>query len=241
MLLSRRRFLQVSAGALGLSAAGPLTLSVPAGDGPYPWGLDVSKWQGVINWQAVANAGVAFCFMKATEGTGFVDSQFARNWPSAAQRRIYRGAYHFARPTASPSVTQSAINNANHHLNVARPGQYDLRSVLDIEVSGGLSPANLRTWIQAFVTRVNQRTGRTPIIYTSPGFWRYTVGNPGTNYGCPLWIAHWRLGQWPDVPPAWNRWDFWQYSSSGACPGVSGRVDVNLFNGNYSGLWRFGY
>src|SRR5262245_37145106 len=108
MLLSRRRFLQAGIGAVGAAAAvGPLALPARSMDGiRYMWGLDISHWQGAPNWNAMTDAGLQFCIVKATEGTGYRDPQFARNWSEMRRRWTVRGAYHFARPNLN-AVTQA--------------------------------------------------------------------------------------------------------------------------------------
>jgi GH25 family lysozyme M1 (1,4-beta-N-acetylmuramidase) len=246
-MISRRRFVQAGAGALGLGAvAGPIAQRTRGGDW-MPWGIDVSHWQGTINWNMVADAGVAFVFMKATEGTTFRDGQFTRNWSEARRVGLFRGAYHFAQPGRSPTIAQSAINQANYFINNVNPGYWDLWCVLDFETTNGLARAELRTWIQAFVNRVKQRmSGYPPIIYTSPNMWINILGNP-PNMGCPLWLAHWTTG-YPTVPGAWSdwHWTFWQFSNGtvpviGRVPGISGPVDQDTFLGTYWDLANFVY
>src|SRR5262245_8879548 len=144
MLLSRRRFLQAGASVLGAAAAaGPLASTARAGDMAFPWGLDISHWQGAVNWNAMADAGLQFCIVKATEGTGYRGPQFTRNWSEMRRRWTVRGAYHFARPNLN------AVTQANFFHSVVRPGDYDLQLCLDLEDTGGLTPANLWAWVQA--------------------------------------------------------------------------------------------
>src|SRR5262249_32662331 len=92
MPLSRRAFLATAAGGLASSAAAP---------GPttsYPRGIDISHWQGTINWTGAKNSGLTFAFCKATEGTTYKDPSFAANWPAMKAVGLIRGAYHFGRP-----------------------------------------------------------------------------------------------------------------------------------------------
>jgi GH25 family lysozyme M1 (1,4-beta-N-acetylmuramidase) len=78
-------------------------------------------------------------------------------------------------------------------------------------------------------------SGAPGIIYTGYYFWRDSVGNPTNNLNCPLWIANWGAS-WPLVPPAWDTWSFWQWTSSGHIDGVSGNCDFDYFNGGYDRL-----
>ena len=236
MLLNRRGFmLKAGAGALGAAAvAGPLANRAPAGDFMYPWGLDISHWQGTVNWAAMTGAGLQFCIVKATEGTGYRDPQFSRNWSMMRTYWCFRGAYHFARPNLN-AVTQARFFHSTVN---PRPGDFQL--VLDLEVTGGLGPAALWSWTQAFNAEIRRLTGRSCIVYTSPSFWTSRVGNPTSNLGMPLWIAHWGVGR-PTVPRAWSTWSFWQWTSSGAWPGTTGRIDMDTFNGTYRQMWGLTY
>lgn len=237
MLLTRRKFVRTVTGAAGLAAAGVLVPEAAAQSGFMP-GIDVSHWQGSIDWAAVEDAGIRFAFTKATEGTGFVDSRLARNLSEMERFGIVRGAYHFAHPNIS------AVNQARHFVNTVRDANGGtvsgcLQLALDLEVTDGRSPATIWSWTQAFIAEIRRLTGRPGIIYTSPSFWVSRVGNPTSNLNCPLWIAHWGASS-PTVPRAWSSvgWAFWQYTSTGSVPGISGNVDRNWFRdgGSYPNI-----
>ena len=197
-------------------------------------GIDVSHWQGSINWSKVKASGKQFAFMKATESTTYTDTAFATNWAGAASVGIYRGAYHFARPSTAAG---SAVKQADYF--VSRVGSFQgagiLPPVLDLEATGGLGVTALRTWTQAWLTRVEQLTGRVPILYFSPSFWETNLGNSKAFTRYPLWIAHYTTGS-PRVPGGWPTWTFWQRTSSGSVSGISGNVDMNNFNGTTAQL-----
>jgi lysozyme len=194
-------------------------------------GIDVSHWQGTVNWTSVRNSGVVFAFAKATEGTTFTDPQFARNWSELKRVGLVRGAYHFGHPNVS------AVSQASHFISVVRPRTGDLQLVLDIESADGRTPAQVWSWVQSFIAEVQRRTGRPGIIYTGYYFWRDQVGNPSSNLNCPLWIARYGASA-PLVPRAWSTWTFWQYSSTGSVLGVSGNCDLDYFNGSMTQLLR---
>jgi GH25 family lysozyme M1 (1,4-beta-N-acetylmuramidase) len=195
-------------------------------------GIDVSHWQGSINWPKVKAAGMQFAFMKATESTTYTDTAFATNWAGAASVGMYRGAYHFARPKVGTGAAQADYF-------VSRVGSFQgagtLPPVLDLEATGGLGVTALRTWTQAWLTRVEQVTGRIPIIYVSPAFWESYLGNSTAFTRYPLWIAHYGVSA-PRVPGGWPTWTFWQRTSSGSVSGISGNVDMNSFNGTSAQL-----
>ncbi len=237
MRLTRRKFLRTLTGAAGLAAAGALVPEAAAQTGSLP-GIDVSHWQGTINWTSVKNAGIRFAFTKATEGTTYVDPQLGRNLSEMKRLGIVRGAYHFAHPNVS------AVTQAQHfvtNVRTANGGSVSgcLQLALDLEVTDGQGPATVWSWTQAFIAEVQRLTGRPGIIYTSPSFWINQVGNPASNLNCPLWIANWNVSS-PTVPRAWSGvgWAFWQYTSTGSVPGISGNVDRDWLRngGSYPNL-----
>jgi GH25 family lysozyme M1 (1,4-beta-N-acetylmuramidase) len=198
----------------------------------YADGVDVSHWQGSISWSTVKAGGVQFAFMKATESTTYTDTRLAANWAGAKSAGLYRGAYHFARPS-----TGSAAAQARYF--VSKVGSFTepgvLPPVLDLEASGGLSPSALRSWTQTWLDTVEQLTGRVPVIYVSPSFWEYYLANSTAFTRYPLWIAHYGVSS-PRVPGGWSRWTFWQRTSTGSVAGIAGNVDVNRFSGTTAEL-----
>lgn len=196
----------------------------------YPKGIDVSHWQGTINWTSAAGSGLSFAFCKATESTNYVDPTFASHWPAMKQVGLVRGAYHFGRPGADP-VAQAAL-----FVNTVKPKEGDLQLVLDLEATDGKTPAQVWAWTQSFCAEIQRRTHRPAMIYTGYYFWRDNVGNPTNNLNCPLWIARWNVSSPLPVPAAWSTWSFWQYSSTGSTPGINGNVDQDYFNGSMTQL-----
>lgn len=217
---SRRQFLKAAGGLAGV--AGLTTSSQASPPSSFALqGVDVSRWQGAITWASVRANGIRFAFCKATEGTSHTDPWFATNWAGLRTAGIIRGAYHFGRPAQDPVVQANRL--------CAVVGAGDLRPVLDIEATDSLTPTQVRDWIAAFVGQVVTRLGLPPIIYTGYFFWRDQAGN-GPSLGCPLWLANWTNDS--DnliIPAAWTNWTFWQFSSTGSVPGVTGNVDRNVF------------
>jgi GH25 family lysozyme M1 (1,4-beta-N-acetylmuramidase) len=197
-------------------------------------GIDVSHWQNTINWPAVSAAGKKFTYIKASESTDFVDPLYATNRAQAQAAGLYVGAYHFAQPSTEVG---DAAAEADHYVDTATPASGDLLPVLDLERSGGLGQTALTAWVRSYLDRIYQRTGVRAVIYCSPSFWKNYLGDTtwfATNGYQILWIAHWTTASQPTVPGgAWggNGWTFWQYTSDGSVPGISGRVDLNRYNG----------
>src|SRR4051794_3530461 len=197
-----------------------------AGATTFPAGIDVSGHQGIINWTGVAQAEIAFAFAKASEGTSFVDPQFANNWARMKQANILRGAYHFFRPSLDP------VQQANHFISqVEQLNPGDLQPMIDIEVTDGVGPAHLVDGVQQWIDRVKSVLNRDPIIYTGPSFWQTATSN-STQFSkkYPLWIAHYTNAPQPKVPGGWPVWTFWQFTDAGSVQGVSGKVDRDRFN-----------
>jgi GH25 family lysozyme M1 (1,4-beta-N-acetylmuramidase) len=206
--------------------------TVAAGSIAVADGIDVSHWQGTIRWSQVKSDGISFAFMKATEGTTYPDPTLKTNWAGAQAVGIYRGAYHFARPSTGTAAAQARYF-------VSKVGSFSgagvLPPVLDLEASGGLGVSALRTWTSTFLTTVESLTGRTPIVYVSPAFWEHYLGNSTAFTRYPLWIAHYGVTA-PRVPGGWGRYTFWQRTSSGQVDGIAGDVDMNRFNGSSADL-----
>ncbi|MDO0924743.1 GH25 family lysozyme [Streptomyces sp. TG1A-8] len=201
-----------------------------------PAGIDVSHYQGAINWSAVRGAGIEFAWVKATEGTSYKDPNFSANYLNAYNAGVIRGAYHFARPDLSSGATQAAFFAGNGGAwsrdNLTLPG------VLDIEGSCyGKSAASMQSWILDFYNTYKARTGRDVVIYTSPSWWNSCTGGwSGMSSRSPLWVAHWTTASSPNIPSGFPYWTVWQYSSTGSVSGVSGNVDRDRFSGDRSRL-----
>ncbi|MGI8616010.1 MAG: GH25 family lysozyme [Actinomycetota bacterium] len=207
--------------------------AVPAVAGPRVPGIDVSKYQGRIEWPAVASSPVRFAILRATLGNRYRDERYAQNLAGATANGLVVGAYHFAKPTLG---LRDARGEADHFLRVARVGEGDVLPVLDIEETGGLSPEQLRVWAQAWLHRVHSRTGVRAMIYSGNYFWRGFMRNTSWfgQRGHPLWIAHWNVGA-PDIPgDRWanNGYTVWQWSATGSIPGIKGPVDRDWVNGD---------
>jgi len=225
-----------------------LTLSGGLASAEFVDGIDVSHWQGTIDWTAVKNSGVDFAFMKATQGNNYVDPTFQANIQNATAAGVLVGPYHFCDVDTDIDNPLDPVNEANHFLSQIEP-YYDtglyLPPVADVE---GLPEfptyaegrAFISNWVQVFSDTINDSLGVRPIIYTSKS-------GANTYYTSPvassheLWVAWWKgTGTSnPPVPsdtPLWNPWQFWQYSNQGSVPGIGGHVDLDVFDGTLTQL-----
>lgn len=197
-------------------------------------GIDVSHWQGTIDWNAVSGAGVRFVFAKATEGQTFDDPNYSSYKVNAEAERISFTAYHFARPD---SGTNDAVLEADHFFDVANLVSGNLIPALDLEDSGGLSTTALTNWVFDWLAEVEVQLGVKPMIYTSPSFWEGEMGDTqafaDAGYSL-LWIANWDVPR-PKVPGNnWGGfgWTFWQRTDCMSIPGINGCVDGDVYHGS---------
>ena len=203
-------------------------------DGAMLDGIDVSKWQGYVDWNAVAASGIDFAFIRVSDGLNFQDAYFQSNWSEAKANGVVRGAYQFFRSDEDPVAQAQYLLD---EMGPLEPG--DLPPVCDVETSDGQSPATIVDRVQTWLDVVEGALGVKPLIYTSPGVWGSIV-NSGAFSDYPLWVAHWGASC-PSMPTGWTDWVVWQTSDSGSVPGVSGGVDTNLFNGDMEALLDFAY
>ncbi|MFI7425697.1 GH25 family lysozyme [Micromonospora sp. NPDC049836] len=238
--LSVRRLLATGLTVAATAAAALVATAGPAAAATTP-GIDVSHYQGSINWTSVKNAGIQFAYIKATEGTSYKDSAFNTNYVNAYNAGVIRGAYHFARPNISGGAAQADYLASNGGAWSA--DSRTLPAALDLEAnpySGGYcygkTTSGMRTWISDFLSRYKARTSRYAVIYTTTSWWNQCTGSwtaPWANH--PLWVARWSssVGTLPAGAPFWS---FWQYTSSGSVSGISGNVDRNYWNGDRTRL-----
>ncbi|WP_245796608.1 GH25 family lysozyme [Actinacidiphila alni] len=219
------RTLQLGAGS---DAVTPNATTLP--------GVDVSHYQGTINWGSVHAAGIQFAYIKATEGTTYKDPQFNANYLNAYNNKVIRGAYHFARPDVSTGAAQATYfathGGAWSADNLTLPGMLDLEGGCY-----GKSAASMQSWILDFYNTYKARTGRDMVIYTSASWWNSCTGGwGGMSARSPLFVAHWTTAASPNIPSGFPYWTLWQYTDSGSVSGISGAVDRDRFNGTQARL-----
>lgn len=228
----------IVAGVLVAGGAPPAhAVPPPAG---YPIiGLDVSAFQGTVDWASVAARGALFAYARASEQANIPDNTFNANYQGAKANGLFAGAYHRARPDASSGRAQADyfIDRAQY----TRDGR-SLPPMLDIEWPRStwtglndcynMTPAQLVAWIRDFTNQVEARTGQLATIYTNPNWWNPCTGNDTTFGSHPLYNSGY-LPSPPPPPAGWARWTFWQYDDEGIFPGGQ-----DVFDGDYAGLQR---
>ena len=214
------------------------TLCAPAGAATYAKGIDVSHYNGAIDWTQVATASYRFVYAKATEGSTLIDPTYSINRAGGKSFGLRVGAYHFARPAGSsdPARIANATAQADFFLMVVQPQPGELPPALDLETKNGLSQTALQTWTNAWLDEIAARTGVSAVVYSSPNFWKTALGDTQSvaGDGHRLWVAHWTTNAAPLVPGTnWGGlgWTFWQWSDCSKVPGFAHCVDGDRFNG----------
>jgi len=211
-------------------------------------GIDVSRYQGTIDWPAVAGAGYKFAIIRCSVGNYYIDPTFETNWDGAKAAGLQVGAYHVVRADNSvdsqllklrgildgndpklivldaevtpAGMTQQDIERAHYWMG---------RRVREHFFSGSLKP---RTWFYSAVWWWNPKIGLQDWVKEDLlGWWMAAYG---ANNGQPAWIE-------PPasvIPLGWPRWDCWQYTSRGVVPGIVDNVDLNLMKDEvFAELW----
>ena len=195
-------------------------------------GIDVSHYQGDIDWELLRNQGsidncpIRFVMIKATEGVTKVDSKFKDNFYKAREYGFTRGAYHFY------STQSSATDQARFFIKTVHLEKGDLPPVLDVEKKPGnqsneIFRKNVLQWLQI----VERHYGVKPILYTYYNFKTEYLNDPAFDQ-YPYWIAHYYV----DSVEYKGQWKFWQHTDAGSLPGIKGPVDLNIYNGSFYDL-----
>ena len=199
-------------------------------------GVDVSEFQGSINWTSVHNSGRDFAITRVSDGTGHLDPTFKANWAGIKAAGMVRGVYQFIEGTESGTAQADLLLQQVGTLEAG-----DLPPMADVEVLDGASGSELVSTVAAWVAEIKAKTGRTPMIYTAPGFWN-GLPNTGQFASEVLVVANWQVSC-PDTPTPWTSWKFWQYDDGQTTPdvpGISGAVDKDKFNGSLAQLQAIG-
>lgn len=198
--------------------------------GETVFGIDVSYYQGVIDWNAVAAAGVKFAIVRVSHSLQFEDPQFEANLAGARAAGIHTGVYQYFEPDEDPVAQADLVLNK---LGPLMPG--DLPPMIDVESTAGQSPATITNAIHAWIDRVESTLGVKPIIYSGYYFWNDNVGS--SDFGeYPLMLPWYGVDCPGGVPVGWDMWTIHQYCDCGNVAGISGNVDVDRFNGSLADL-----
>ena len=231
-----RRFLLAALALTALIVAAPwfYQYSELAALGYAVKGVDVSHFQGEVDWFALRKSGVWFAYIKASEGATSRDPRFAENWKRSHDAGIARGAYHFF------SLCKSGAEQAANFIAAIPVGGASLPHALDVEQMGpcanGRRDAVPLAEIVSFLDAAEKHFGRRPLIYTTQEFYEAyfrdsrSVERLAKEY---FWLRslHWA--------PSYGSWILWQYHNRGRRGGIDGPVDLNAFNGSIEEFQKF--
>jgi len=197
-------------------------------------GVDVSHYQGEIDWKALSKSGVHFAYIKATEGANMRDRRFADNWRLSREAGVRRGAYHFF------SLCKSGAEQAANFIAALSGDLGSLPHAIDAEhmepCRNGTGVADPLAEIVAYLDAVERNFGKRPLIYTTREFYEAHFRDgwaPERLRKERFWLRN--LHRAPDYGP----WMVWQYHNRGRRDGIGGPVDLNAFNGSAKEFEKF--
>ncbi len=186
-------------------------------------GIDVSHWEGEINFRRVKEAGIRLVYIKATQGMTEVDPDFERNYREADRERLRIGFYHYV---TARDVEEAKAEAVFFSERIRGKNQY-ARPAMDFEEFGELSRREIREISLEFLRELEQRIGVRPVIYSDASN-AATVFDDDRLREYPLWIAQYGVER-PDMENPWRRWSGWQYTDAGRVDGIAGDVDRDYF------------
>lgn len=186
-------------------------------------GIDVSHWQGRINFERVRDDGIRIVYIKATQGTDYVDPDFERNYRDADKAGLAIGFYHFV----TARNENEAREEARFFASRIRNKKQHARAAMDFEVFGDLSIAEVRAISEEFLVTLEEELHHIPALYSD-------ASNASDRFAddrfrrYPLWIADYGVSR-PDMENPWRRWSGWQYTDRGRVRGITGTTDRDYF------------
>lgn len=199
-------------------------------------GIDVSHYQGVIDWKEIEAQQIDFAYIKATEGTFSVDENFEENWREARETSMYVGAYHFF------SFDSDGKSQGEHYIQTVGDLQGCLYPVIDVEYYGDKeknppSMKEVKKQLEVMLEMLEREYGKKPVIYTTYKVYHKYIGEYFNDY--PLWI---RNVYYPPLFGGQGEWVFWQYSDTDSMSGYLGEeksIDRDVFRGSEKELRKY--
>ena len=185
-------------------------------------GIDVSEWQGGIDFAAVRDAGIDVVYIRAGEGSDYTDAYFEAHYQGALAAGLKIGFYHYV----TAADTDQARRQAEFFYSLIRDKTVNCYPAMDFESFPGLDTEEINAIGAAYMERLQELLGYTPAIYTDTSNIAQVWDASFSIY--PLWVAQYDAGQ-PDTTGSWATWDGFQYADNGTVPGISGYVDLDYF------------
>lgn len=207
--------------SLLLAAPAPV-FALPPASGNQREGIDVSQWQGNIDFNQVAASGIQVVYIRSSLGSSYVDPYFEQNYQNAKAAGLQVGFYHY--------VTARTISQAQYQaqffVHVIQGKEFDCRLAMDFEDLAGLSTSEANQIGLAFIQAVEENSGKGAVVYSDSSNASSVFSGALSAY--PLWVAEYGVSS-PSSAVNWPSWAGWQYSDSGQVSGISGNVDRDLF------------
>lgn len=200
-------------------------LAFPPSDSQIYEGIDVSEWQGRIDFSQVASSGIQVVYIRASEGTNYVDPYFMENYRGAKANRLRTGFYHFLTATN----VREAEQEARFFVSNIKGLEPDCKLAMDFEVFDGISTEEVNNIALTFLRTVENLSGKECVIY-SDAYNAREVFSRSLAEEYPIWVADYFVNE-PENNGKWNTWVGFQYSDRGRINGISGSVDRDKFTG----------
>ena len=194
----------------------------PSNDRLYD-GIDVSEWQGEIDFEEVARSGVEVVYIRASEGTGYVDPYFRENYEKAKENGLRTGFYHFLTAT----TVEEAEREAEFFVSNIKGLEPDCRLAMDFEVFDGLGVDEINDISREFLETVEKLSGKECVIYSDASNAR-TIFSKELADKYPIWVADYFVEE-PADNGKWETWVGFQYTDRGQINGIDGNVDRDYF------------
>lgn len=186
-------------------------------------GIDVSAWQGEINFNKVKASGIEAVYIRSSSGNSYVDEYFKRNYDLAKENGLKVGFYHYV----TAMNTSEAIEQANFFVSVINGLKPDLMLAMDFESFGKLTNYEINEISKVFLDTVKKETSKDVVIYSDAYNAKYTFSEElAQNY--PIWVADYYVDS-PKSNGKWNTWVGFQYSDVGKVPGIYSNVDLDKY------------
>ena len=185
-------------------------------------GIDVSEWQGNINFARVKEAGIEMVYIRAGQGFSYEDAQFERNYEEAKRNGLKIGVYHYM---TARSVEDAKLQ-AQFFVSLISGKQIDCKLAMDFESFGSLNKSQINEIAVVYMKEVKRLSGKDVVVYSNTYDAKYVFNSEVANE--PLWVAQYGVSE-PQDNGNWKNWVGYQYSSTGRISGISGNVDLDEF------------
>ncbi|MFI3326978.1 MAG: GH25 family lysozyme [Clostridia bacterium] len=189
-------------------------------------GIDVSDYQGTIDFSEVKDSGVKVVIIRVASGSDYEDSKWESNYESATDEGLYIGFYQYVTATS----VDEAVTQAEYFYELVKDKTYDFGLVMDFEPSDELSTETINEIALAYLEKLETLTGETPIIYSDVSRINNVWDSSLSEY--PLWVAEYDVSE-PSSTGDWSEWIGFQYSDTGSINGIDGDVDLDYFKSSF--------